>query len=183
MWRVTSTNSLARQAIVTTETSLAMARRLRARGYACYVRDIAQAPLDEEAPFDVVALLDVLDRCASPRTLLAAATRALAPGGRLIVAVPLPLRPHVHVAGGTVDPEELLLPSSLDAEKLSWERAASALAAHVLTPLGLVATSLSRVPYLSRGDAGAPVYALDDAVLVARRASDEVPPSSVTRRA
>jgi SAM-dependent methyltransferase len=155
--------------IVTTETSQPMARRLRARGYRCYARDIAETPLDEEAPFDVVSLLDVLDRCAAPRTLLAAATRALAPSGRLMVAVPLPLRPHVHVAGGTVDPEELLLPSSLDGEKLSWERAASALAEHVLAPLGLVATTISRVPYLSRGDARASVYALDDVVIVARR--------------
>lgn len=152
--------------VVTVETSGAMARRLRQRGFRCEEIDLAEAApaaLEALGTFDVVALLNLLDRCARPITLLDRARARLGPEGRLVVAVPLPLSAHVHAAGHTVDPEELLPPAGG-----SWESAASLLAERLFGAAGLEIVSLSRVPYLCRGDAGAPLYILDDAVFVAR---------------
>lgn len=158
------------EAVTTTETSRGMARRLRARGYTCHGVDLA-----EEAPpqlragaFEVVSLLNVIDRAARPLTLLERASALVAPGGRLVLATPLPLSTHVHVAGGTVDAEEVL-PS--DPQATTWEPALSALVTRVLAPLGLEVERFTRVPYLSRGDADAPIYVFDDAILVLRRMS------------
>ncbi len=155
--------------VTATETSRGMARRLRARGYACHALDLAEAPLPAgaHARFDVVALLHVLDRARRPLTLLERACALVADDGRLLVATPLPLSTHVHVAGGTVDAEEVL-PTDDDAR--DWEPAVAALVTHVLAPLGLCVERLARAPYLSRGDAHAARYALDDAILVLRRA-------------
>jgi hypothetical protein len=43
------------------------------------------------------------------------------------------------------------------------------LVTRVLSPLGLSLEAVSRVPYLSSGDADHPLYVLDDAVLVLRK--------------
>jgi len=152
--------------VTTTETSRGMAKRLRARGLACHAVDLAESALPAGAPahFDVVALLNVLDRAPRPLTLLERARALVAPGGRLVVAVPLPLSPHVHVAGGTVDPEELL-PTD---DATEWEPAVTSLVSRVLAPLALHVERLARAPYLSRGDADTARYALDDAILVLR---------------
>ena len=148
--------------VETTETSRGMARRLRARGYACHVVDLAEETPTALVPgFDVVSLLHVLDRCARPRTLLAAAKALCAREGRLVVAVPLPLSPHVHVAGGTVDPEE-----RLPETEGSFERCLVALVVEVLHPAKLRVCAVARTEYLSQGDGGAAHYALDDALLV-----------------
>jgi len=148
--------------VETTETSRAMARRLRARGFACHVADLAEGVPGSLAPgADVVAMLHVLDRCARPRTLLRACRALLAPHGRLVLAVPLPLSPHVHVAGGTVDAEESL--PSVDGP---FERCVASLVADVVAPAKLRVTALARASYLSQGDPGAPHYTLDDALLV-----------------
>jgi SAM-dependent methyltransferase len=154
------------EAVTATETSRGMARRLRARGYACHALDLAESALpgDAAARFDVVALLNVLDRAPRPLTLLERARALVAPGGRLVVAVPLPLSPHVHVAGGTVDPEELL---PMD-DATEWEPAVASLVDRVFAPLALHVERLTRTPYLSRGDAETPRYALDDALFVLR---------------
>lgn len=152
-------------AVTTTETSRGMARNLRARGYACHGVDLAENALPRGASFDVVSLLHVIDRAARPLTLLERARELVAPGGRMIVATPLPLSAHVHVAGGTVDAEEVL---PTDAHSAAWEPALTALVTHVLAPLGLEVERFARAPYLSRGDADAPVYVLDDAILVLR---------------
>jgi SAM-dependent methyltransferase len=164
---VTATLAPLFDAVTTTEVSRGMARRLRARGYACHTLDLAESPLSPEAgtQFDVVALLHVLDRAPRPLTLLERACALVATGGRLLVAVPLPISAHVHVAGGTVDAEELLPTDDVT----DWESAVAALVARVLAPLELRVERLTRVPYLSRGDADTRSHVLDDAVLVLRR--------------
>jgi SAM-dependent methyltransferase len=152
--------------VVCTETSSGMARRLRARGVRACVVDLALAPLPSDAggPFEAVALLNVLDRCARPRSLLRAAAAQVAPGGRVIVATPLPLSPHVHVPGGTVDADE-----PLPRADGAFEAMVAAFVRDVLAPAGLRVERLARAPYRSRGDAHAPLYELDDAVLVCQR--------------
>lgn len=151
--------------ILCTETSAPLRRRLTKRGFTALQLDLTEQTLGRS--FDVVSCLNVLDRTARPRTLLQQLVAHLAPDGLLLLAMPLPLRPHVHVAGGTVSPQERL-PGADVAQ--SWERAARSVAEGLLMPAGLKVERLARVPYLSRGDAGAAVYVLDDAVFVCRRA-------------
>jgi len=76
----------------------------------------------------------------------------------MIVSVPLPLRPHVHVGRFTVDAEE-----RLPCADASWEQGAASIAREVLQPCGLRVRAFSRVPYLCRGDAHTQLYVLDTA--------------------
>lgn len=145
--------------VVTTELSHPMARRLRRRGWTCHEVDLATADVPG-APYDAVAALNVLDRTATPITLVERVRQVVGAAGLVLIAVPLPLRPHVHVGPVTVDPEELLPVVE------GWEAQASALADYVFEPCGLRVRALSRAPYLCRGGPDRPVVALDDAIFV-----------------
>lgn len=149
--------------VETTELSSRMAERLRERGYVCHEIDVTHAPHPEGRRFDVVTLLNVIDRTQRPITLLERCRDLLAPGGRLVLATPLPLSPHVHVGSRTVDPEELL-----PREKRSFEHAANVLVSVAFRGLGLTVERWCRAPYLSRGDGRVPAYVLDDAIFVLR---------------
>lgn len=145
--------------IACTERAAPLRRRLRARGFTALSTDLTDSALGRS--FDVVSCLNVLDRTARPRTLLHALKAHLAPGGRLLVSLPLPLAPHVHVRGATIAPSERLPMAARQ-----WEAAARELSEQLFEPLGLEVERLSRVPYLSRGDTESPLYALDAAVWV-----------------
>ncbi len=145
--------------IVTTETSGPMARRLRRRGFVCHRVDLARAALPDPEPFDVVSLLDVIDRCERPRSLLHAAARHARPGGRVLIAVPLPIEPHVDLGPRTVDPDE-----PLSGRGDTWEEALADLIEGTLEPCGLSPIRLARAPYLSLGARS--LHVLDDAVVV-----------------
>jgi SAM-dependent methyltransferase len=149
--------------VVATELSHPMARRLRRRGLRCHEVDLATEPLLEaEGTFDVISLLNVLDRTSRPLSLLERLPALCRPGGRLVVAVPVPIRPVVYVGPQQVDPEEVL-PGGGEA---GFEAGVSALWQWGLAPLGYRVEVLTRVPYLCRGDARRPVEVLDDAVFV-----------------
>ena len=150
--------------VVCTELSGPMARRLRKRGWRCHEVDLATEPLPDEAPFDVVALLNLLDRMARPLSLLERLPELLAPGGRVVVAIPVPVSPTVFVGPVQVDPEEMLPTGDRD-----FEPSVEALWKWALSPLGYRVEALGRVPYLCRGDRRHPVHVLDDAVFVLRR--------------
>lgn len=151
--------------VTTSETSFAMTRRLRARGYRCLRRDLALGELPAER-FDVISCLNVIDRSARPRTLLERLTTLVAPGGRLVLATPLPFDPFVYDAGRSLPPEERL---EIASER--WEEALTELSEHELRRLGLEVVAFTRAPYLSGGDRHRPLYVLDDAVVVCERAS------------
>jgi hypothetical protein len=143
--------------IVTTETSEPQRKRLEERGFVAHGIDLTHEPLQRK--FDVVSAFNVLDRTAQPLTLLEA-LRAHA-SARVIVSMPLPARPHVHVKGGTRAPDERLPSYAND-----WETAARELSERMFEPAGLRIERLARAPYLSRGDTQAPMYVLDDALWV-----------------
>ncbi len=130
--------------IVTTETSRPMVRRLRRRGLSPRRLDLARERIEER--FDVVSLLNVLDRCDRPRSLLRAARACLAPGGSLLLSIPLPARPHVDLGTHTVDPDE-----PLGGRGETWEEALADLVASTLDPLELVPRRIARAPYVSVG--------------------------------
>jgi SAM-dependent methyltransferase len=151
-----------------TEASVHMARRLRKRGLPCWRGLVGEGapgdPLTGGEPFDVISLLNVLDRAARPRSLLASVVRALPAGGTLLLATPLPYAPFFYHGAATRDPEERLRVEAED-----WEGALLELWQNELGPLGLELCAVTRLPYLSGGDVQHPAYVLDDAVLVCRK--------------
>lgn len=144
-----------------TETAAQLRRRLAARGFRVHDVDLSAASLSQR--FDVVSCFNVLDRTARPLALLRGLAGQLAPGGRVLLSMPLPPSPHVHVPGGTVAPSE-----RLPATPRGFEAAARVLTEALLLPRGFQVERFTRVPYLSRGDGGAPYYALDAALWVLR---------------
>ena len=167
------------ESVVATEASAPMVRRLQERNFALslHTLEVEAAGLRSASPatlpdsvdralsegFDCVALLNVLDRCDAPRTLLAQLRRLLRPDtGRLLLAVVLPFRPFVEEGTLRRAPAETLgLPPNG-----GFEESLAQLYATVLQPLGLRLEAVSRAPYLSDGDQACPVYCLDDALLV-----------------
>lgn len=147
---------------ITTETSRVMVRKLRKRGFRCHEADLAEAGAPEPR-YDVITCLNVLDRCSRPKTLLAEARRALAPQGRLVLAVPLPLHAFFYDGPASKDPEE-----RLDVSDGRWERAAAQLVERVIDPAGFEVETISRVPYLCRGDSQQALYVLDDVLLMCK---------------
>jgi SAM-dependent methyltransferase len=150
--------------VSTTESSWAMARRLRQRGYTCWRRDIGEAPLP--TTFDCVSCLNVVDRTPYPLRLIRALGRASAPGGCVVLASPLPLRAFYFDGPRTLTPaERLVAPGS------SWERSARQLVRTVSEALPEFELECwTEAPYLSWGDSDESIYVLDDWVGVWRRA-------------
>lgn len=146
-----------------TETSPAMARRVRARGIPCEVTDLTTQPLDL-GTFDAVALLNVLDRTSRPLALLDRALQHLSPGGTLILASPLPARPHVDAGGASADPDE-----DMGGAGDTFEAALSDLHQKLLVPRGLSIVRWTRLPYRSQGDRDAPSYEHDDVLMACTR--------------
>jgi SAM-dependent methyltransferase len=144
--------------VVAVETSKALGRRLTKRGFGVHVGDLGTLV---PGRFDVVALLNLLDRVHQPTALVREARDRLAEGGRLVIATPLPFDPFVFQGPRTVDPVEHL---HLDAT--SFETALASLLEVLLLPAGLTLEAFSRVPYLSRGDTEWDLYARDDVLLV-----------------
>jgi SAM-dependent methyltransferase len=149
--------------VVTAEVSRGMIRRLRQRGFAVHAADIAESG-PPGGDFDVVACLNVLDRCPKPRSLLGAAVRALAPGGRLVIALALPYRPFFYVGPDTPEPRE-----ALECGGDTFEEQVSAFVESEIVPLGVDLDRLARAPYLSAGDKDRELYELDDVLLVCRK--------------
>ncbi len=142
------------------ETARFLRRRLEQRGFTAHARDLSQENLGRT--FDVVSCFNVLDRTARPLSLLRSLRAHLAPHGRLLLSVPVPVSAHVHVAGGTVSASE-----RLPATARSWEGAVCELSEQVIEANGFSIERIARVPYLSRGDPGQNLYVLDAALWVA----------------
>lgn len=159
--------ALARE-IHCTEASRFMSRRLRRRGFPCWLGQVGEGepldPLSSSERFGVISLLNVIDRTHKPRTLLRSIARHLPSGGTLMLSTPLPYAPFYYAGSVTREPAERL---RLDAE--GWEEQLGELWRFELEPLGLTLQAFTRVPYLSGGDARHPAYVLDSAVLVCRK--------------
>lgn len=158
---VTATLAPLFEQVAATETSKPMVRRLLQRGFEAHAIDLAEQDFESPRLFSVVAMLNVLDRCSRPRSLIERALECLEPDGLLVLATPLPFRPHVDVGGSTVDPDELMPVVSECFETATRELVDS-------IP-GIEIIRWSRIPYVSQGDWRQPLVALDDAVLVGRK--------------
>jgi SAM-dependent methyltransferase len=155
-------------AVRVTEASAVMRRRLAARGYRVLRFDLAVDALPAGERAHAVLCLNVLDRCEKPRTLLRHLGSALAPGGRLLLSVPLPLAAHVQRGGRTADPDE-----PLPEPCASWEASAASVVRELIEPARLSVVRFCRAPYLCHGDARSVLYALDAALFVCAAASDD----------
>jgi SAM-dependent methyltransferase len=159
--------------VTVVETSRGMARRLGRQGYRVLEVDLGEA--DIEGDFDAVSLLNVLDRCDRPLSLLARARQLLRPGGVLIIALVLPYRPFVYRGSVSRAPSE-----RLPIKGATFEDAAREFISLVLLPLGLRVRTVSRAPYLSGGDSSRALYELDDLIVVAEAMG--APPPILGRR-
>lgn len=149
--------------ITATETAHSMCKSLRKRGYSVYEGDLAKNPALVNEVYDVVSLLNVLDRCEMPATLLRVALSKLKQNGLLLIATPLPFHGHVSatVYGGDKQHETLFASTG------TWEGDANTFFSAVLAPFGLSVERFTRLPYMSNGQHGP--YVLDDFVVVCKR--------------
>lgn len=153
---------------VTTERSRIMANVLRRRGFPCHEVDVAEGGVPDPS-YDLITCLNVLDRCARPRTLLHRLVEGLVPRGRFVLATPFPFDAFFYDGPRSVEPQErLAVPNA------AWEPSLIALVEHELLPLGLRVKTVTRVPYLCQGDSKRHMYVLDDALLVCTKAASQV---------
>lgn len=158
--------------ILTTEASSVMCWRLRQRGYISINSvDIANCPELSGKRFDVVALLNVLDRCSKPLTLLRQIREQFLElrSGKLLLAVVLPFEPFVENGSAQEEPEEFI-----SLKGTTWEQWVESLVKEVLIPCGYRVAAFTRVPYLCEGDLYHSYYSLDDVLFVLEQA-DEAP--------
>lgn len=153
------------------ESSKQMRKRLIKSGFQTF--DADQWPI-ESRQYSAISMLNLLDRCSYPIQTLQRAYDALENDGLLIIATPLPFRPHVHAIGHTVDPNE-----SLSIEGDDWEACAHSFVETIEALLNINLHSISRLPYMCRGFADEPLIALDDALFVFKKTSSSTLSSRV----
>jgi len=159
--------------VITTEVSAPMIPRLQARGFAALnVSDLSSEEIREYGQFDVISLLNVLDRCDKPLTLLHQIKSLLKPDtGLLFLAVVLPFRPFVESGTAQLPPSEKL-GLSFNAR---FEFAVNEIVEKVFILAGFKVVRWSRVPYISHSfnSSDYPYCTLDDALFVLAPASDD----------
>ncbi|KAL5466722.1 hypothetical protein EMCRGX_G030870 [Ephydatia muelleri] len=148
--------------VCVTEASVLMRRALQRKNFRVLDLDKWYGP---SAPtYNLISILNVLDRCDKPRTLLSQAYGQLEIGGLLVIALVLPFAPFVEQGTRKTKPSERLEISSG-----SWEEGVTALWKNVVAPLGFQPVALTRLPYLSEGDLTKEYYMLDNAVLILKK--------------
>lgn len=153
--------------ITATEVSSYMAKRLRERPFVDEVHECDN--LDNIASeFDMMCLLNVLDRCNEPSTLLHAMKERLVPvKGRLILAVVLPFCPFVEDGTKQKKPDQDLdMDGGRCKQGATFEASVNTLINKVLIPHGFNIHAWTRVPYLCAGDDRQQYYVLSDAIFV-----------------
>lgn len=169
--RITSLLAPLFSSVTATEVSPVMVAKLKALGFhAVQAEDLDE--IQDQEGFDVVSILNVIDRCDKPVSLLQSVRKKLkGPCSRVILATPLPLRPSVETKKGWVKPSQDIVDRSrcIPCEAPAccmWEMCVQQITTDYFLPNGFIVQSVSRLPYLSQGDRTRPYYVLDDAVFV-----------------
>ncbi|KAF4314690.1 hypothetical protein BBO99_00004627 [Phytophthora kernoviae] len=155
--------------VTTTEASAPMVANLNARGYnSVQTCDLQHEFVQSRKPYNIISMLNVLDRADKPLTMLREIREMLHPeNGLFLLAVVLPFSAFVEVDTQRIAPSEKLpMTGGLCSQGASFEVAASLLLRNVLLPAGFKLRHFSRVPYLCRGDLQQPYYVLSDAIFV-----------------
>ena len=129
------------------------------------LEDVNGWSTSQPAGYDVISVLNLLDRCSRPLTLLKQIRNALKPDGLLLIALVWPFRPYVEFSSVDHRPEE-----ELPIVGRTFEEQACSLM-NLLRSLGFRVVSWSRVPYLCEGDLDRSFYHLSD-MLVALQLDD-----------
>ncbi|GAB9475638.1 hypothetical protein Gpo141_00012726 [Globisporangium polare] len=168
--------------VTSTEVSGPMVKSLNQRGFNC----VQTADLDHEfvqgrQPYNVISLMNVLDRADKPWTMLKQIRSMLHPeNGLFLLAVVLPFSAFVESGTQRLAPtEKLNMRGGRCQEGASFEAAVSVLLKNVLQPAGFKLVQFSRVPYLCRGDLRQPYYVLSDAIFVLQVDNDVTPVEGV----
>ncbi|KAI5645494.1 DREV methyltransferase domain-containing protein [Phthorimaea operculella] len=111
--------------------------------------------------FDCVCMMNLLDRCSKPRTMLRQARTAIKQNGVLLLALVLPYKPYVEV-NPDHKPEERLPINGQD----SFEEQVASFVSFMRSEVGFELVSWTRAPYLCEGDFAQAYYWLDDSVYV-----------------
>lgn len=153
--------------IETVETSYGVLLRLKSRGFNATLCDIASSPdAFPKKSFDVISLLNVIDRAQSPISLLRNAINFLKDDGIIVVATPIPVVQRVWTTVSH-EPEEsfgLAIRESFEDGLLDLVRVFNEM-------FGLVPVSISRAPYICKSGSPCGIDFYDDAVLVFKKCS------------
>lgn len=154
------------ESVFATEASPAMRKLLTRQG-------IQVLPIDEwsqDRRYDVIACLNLLDRCDEPLTVLKEIKTSLQqPDGFVVLAVVLPFKPYVEF-GADHTPKQKIPFTTRTFEGQVQELQA------VFNSLDFEIVKWTKVPYLCEGDLSASVYDLNDAVFILK-VRDSVPHS------
>jgi hypothetical protein len=136
------------------------------------LRPAPGAPAGALPEFSAISLLNVLDRCDKPLSMLseilqlmrppppqgspAALDRPYGGGTLLLVALVLPFGPFVETPGGRKPPSEQVLEKFVRSHNCCWETAASQVVHRVLEPMGFEVCAVGRCPYLDQWSAPPP---------------------------
>lgn len=139
-----------------TEISASMRKTLTSKGFRI---------LDSETwwnyrQFDCICMLNLLDRCNKPKTMLLQARDALAENGVLMLALVLPYKPYVEVTADHKPEERLPIEGS------DFEGQLTTFVKFMENEIGLELVSWTRAPYLCEGDFSQAYYWLDDSIYV-----------------
>ncbi|XP_047503657.1 protein-L-histidine N-pros-methyltransferase isoform X2 [Pieris napi] len=140
-----------------TEISASMRKVLSGKGFT--VLDVEDWWKGQK--FSCVCMMNLVDRCMRPRTMLQQAREALTPDGLLLLALVLPYKAYVE-ATSDHKPEE-----RLPITGITFEEQVSSFV-EFMRGLGWEIASWSRVPYLCEGDFAQAYYWLDDSIYVFR---------------
>jgi len=159
--------------IVATELTVPLVCRLRASGLDAVIAEELLAEHLGRSEFDMIFILNVLDRCKDPFSMLEQAHALLPPDGWLVVSVVLPAF-QADAADGVGGEQRTWRVVGQD-----FETATASLVRDVMLPSNFEPLRIVRAPYFCAGDRYSPVAALDACVMVLRR----LPPPSSTSAA
>uniref|UniRef100_A0A915PPK1 DREV methyltransferase n=1 Tax=Setaria digitata TaxID=48799 RepID=A0A915PPK1_9BILA len=166
--RITATMARLYGTVSVTEASKVMEWRLKQYGFTIVPMDTWH----QSGTYHLVSALNLLDRHHSPTLLLDQLhSLTLRSNSLLLLAVVLPLHQYVefHPTERTNQPDihSYFFPDTkILVNGETFEEQAGSLVVDVLEPAGFELVKWSKLPYLSEGDFGGPVYHLDDAVFL-----------------
>ena len=142
-----------------TEISPVMRRLLTKKGFK--VLDI-DAWTEPGVEYDVIACLNLLDRCDKPVTMLHQMKSKLKPNGVILMALVFPFSQYVENSSNATHRAT----ESVSLNGTTFEQHIVSLNEELIRPNGLEIVKWTRVPYLCEGDLDLSFYWLHDAVLV-----------------
>ena len=134
-----------------TDTQSQIRKRLKQRGFS--IQDTDNWHVGQK--FDLISMMNLLDRCEKPKTMLRQAHASLDTDGRLLVASVVPFRQSVEWRRNRIADEYFSTNRST-----SWEAQCEQVAKELVEVEGFQLEYYSKVPYLSEGDVKKPFYVL-----------------------